>query len=106
MIYARAAGLSATDLHYIRSGSLSKDDGYGNENATMQEDNWLKKQKNSRAERAAWISVHFCAILHKTTTSNHKILGFGDNRSYLSSFIIVHPYCTNEQDGIIAKYLL
>ena len=55
-----------------------KDNGYGYGNATKQEYYWLKRQTTSAA-RAARISVHFSAVLHKTTTTNHHILGFEDN---------------------------
>ena len=52
---------------HVSIGSLSNDDGYGKDKATKQEYHWLKMEKN-HAARAARISVHFFAVVHKTTT--------------------------------------
>ena len=55
----------------------------GNDNATKRAYDCLKR-KNTRAARAARISVHFFAVLHKATTWNPQILGFDDSADKVS----------------------
>ena len=55
---------------------LSKDDGYGNDNATKHEYYWLKNRKNTRAARATRISVHVFAQPYSTKQQRES---FDDN---------------------------
>ena len=79
-VFARSENTTETlATQAIEERNFSKDT-YNNGNVKKQESDWLKR-KNNRTARVAWISVHFFAVLHKTSTWNHQILGCGDNVS-------------------------
>ena len=59
-------------------GSLSKDDGNGNDDARKQCSDWLNQSKNNRAARAARTLIQFFDVVCQMTW-NFQIKGFNDN---------------------------